>query len=74
MNKAISDHHVQVGLVIKEYREEHELSLSTFARLCDVRVDILKRIERGEVNFRLTTLVKFMRVMGKVPFPSKEKW
>ena len=47
MNKAINDHHVQVGLVIKEYREEHELSLSTFVHLCDVRVDMLKRIEKG---------------------------
>lgn len=67
MNKAISDHHAQVGLAIKEYREGYQLSVSAFARLCDVRVSVLRRIEKGEVNFRLTTLVKFMRVMGKVP-------
>ncbi|MBT9483084.1 helix-turn-helix transcriptional regulator [Sediminibacterium sp.] len=67
MNKAISDHHVQVGLAINAYRKEKQLSISTFARLCHVRVAVLRRIEKGEVNFRLTTLVKFMRVMGKVP-------
>lgn len=52
MNKAISDHHAQVGLVIKGYREEKQISISAFARLCSIRVDVLKRIEKGVGEFQ----------------------
>lgn len=68
MHTPISNHHERVGLAIQEYRNEHKLSIHAFARLCSIRVDVLERMERGEVNFRLTTMVKLINVMGKVPF------
>ncbi|MFW2477503.1 MAG: helix-turn-helix domain-containing protein [Sediminibacterium sp.] len=72
MKKPISDYHLKVGLSIREYRQEHQLTVSALAQLCGIKVDLLKRIERGEVNFRLTTLLKLIRVMGTLAFPAKE--
>jgi transcriptional regulator with XRE-family HTH domain len=71
MKRQISDYHLQIGLTVQKYREEKEISPAAFARLIGVKIEILNRIERGEINFRLTTLIKLMQVMGKVPFPSK---
>lgn len=71
MKKSISDYHLKVGLSIREYRQEKQLTVSVFAQLCGIKVDLLKRIERGEVNFRLTTLLKLMQVIGKLSLPVK---
>nr|WP_294991427.1 helix-turn-helix transcriptional regulator [uncultured Sediminibacterium sp.] len=73
MKKPISDYHLKVGLSIREYRQEYQLTVSELAQSCGIKVEILERIERGEVNFRLTTLLKFIRVMGSLAFPAKEK-
>ncbi len=71
MNKAISYYHEAFGFAVRQYREEKALSIPAFAELCGIRADVLKRIEKGEVNFRLTTLLKLKKVMGEVPLPRK---
>lgn len=73
MKKPISDHHEQIGKNIQKFREEHGLSIAQLSRSCHIEVAKLQRIERGEVNIRLTTLVRLMQVMGKALFPIIKK-
>ncbi len=73
MNKVISETHAQLGLAIQQYRQQHHLSMKAFSSLCDVRVAVLKRIEKGEVNFRLTTLIKLLQVMGEALYYTHTK-
>lgn len=64
MKSSISDQHLQIGMRVKQFREEHCISQEAFAKQCKISVQVLRRVERGEVNFRLTTLIKLMQQMG----------
>ncbi|MBL0882669.1 MAG: helix-turn-helix transcriptional regulator [Chitinophagaceae bacterium] len=73
MKKSIGCYHEQIGLNIQAYRKHHQLSLQDLSRQCGIEVSQLQRIERGEVNFRLTTLIRLMYVIGQnLFFPLKK--
>lgn len=72
MKSSISQQHLQIGLRVKQFREFHAISQPAFAKKCDISLEVLKRIERGEVNFRFTTLVKLLQVMGNSLFVGGE--
>lgn len=68
MKLSISEQHLQIGLRVKQYREEHCISQEAFAKQCKINLEVLKRIERGEVNFRLTTLIRLIQQTGNSLF------
>ncbi len=64
MKSSIGDQHIQIGMRVKQFREEHRISQEAFAKQCKISQGILRRIERGEVNFRITTLIKLLKQTG----------
>lgn len=68
MKKSISVYQEQIGQNIQAFRKHHQLSIKDLSQRCGIQVQQLQRIERGEVNFRLITLVKLLQVMGNVLF------
>ncbi|MEN9298624.1 MAG: Helix-turn-helix domain [Bacteroidota bacterium] len=68
MKKTISVYHDQIGQNIQAFRKHHQLSIKDLSQRCGIDVQQLQRMERGEVNFRLTTLVKVLQVTGNVLF------
>lgn len=68
MKKTISVYHDQIGQNIQAFRKHHQLSIQDLSQRCGIEVQQLQRMERGEVNFRLTTLVKVLQVTGNVLF------
>lgn len=73
MKKNISAIHVQIGANIRVFRKEHGLTLADLSKLCCIEVDQMKRMERGEVDFRFTTLVKLLLIMDTAVFDKIEK-
>lgn len=70
MKKSVSVYHEQIGHNIQTFRKHHQLSIKDLSQRCGIDVQQLQRIERGEVNFRLTTLVRLMDVFGQNLFYS----
>lgn len=74
MKKSISNNYQeQIGYHIQAFRKHHQLSLKDLSQQCGIEVQQLQRMERGEVNFRLTTLIRLMRVIGQDLFSSAKK-
>lgn len=72
MKKSISFYHEQIGQNIQTFRKHHQLSLKDLSQRCGIRVLQLQRMETGEVNFRLTTLIRLMHVIGQDLFSPLE--
>ena len=73
MKKSISVYHKQIGQNIQAFRKHHQLSIQDLSQRCGIEVQQLQRMERGEVNFRLSTLVRLMDVIGQDVFSFEEK-
>ena len=73
MKESISSYHEQIWLNIQAFRKQHQLSLPELSQQCGIAVPQLQRIERGEVNCRLTTLIRLMHVIGHDLFSPIEK-
>lgn len=73
MKKSISVYHDQIGQNIQAFRKHHQLSIKDLSQRCGIEVQQLQRIERGEVNFRLTTLVRLIEVIGLDIFSLAQK-
>lgn len=73
MKKSIRSYQEQIGLNIQAFRKHHQLSLPELSQQCGIAVSQLQRIERGEVNCRLTTLIRLMHVIGQGLFSSIKK-
>lgn len=63
MQTAISAIHTQIGMNVQAFRKKHAFTLDAFGKLCQIKVDHLKQIEKGTVNMRLSTLIKLLSVM-----------
>jgi transcriptional regulator with XRE-family HTH domain len=64
MKRPISDLHWQIGVNIQSFREQHTLTIRDLSKQCGINIKQLERIEGGQVNIRLTTVVKLMKIMG----------
>ena len=73
MKKSISVYHKQIGQNIQAFRKHHQLSIQDLSQRCGIEVQQLQRMERGAVNFRLSTLVRLMDVIGQDIFSFEEK-
>lgn len=56
-----------VGARIRALREKTGMSLRTFAERGDLNYNVLSRIERGEQNLTLATLVKIAGLLKTTP-------
>lgn len=54
----------EIGLVIKKAREDQRLTKEKLADKSDVAVTSIRKIEKGELNPRLTTVMRIIRVLG----------
>lgn len=71
--KPISVYHEQIGGHIQAFRKNHQLSIKNLSQRCAIAVQQLQRIERGEVNFRLTILVRLMDIFEQDLFSPIQK-
>ena len=55
---------VGIGITVRAYREEHDLSQEEFATMCGLTGSAISRIESGDrTRFTLNTLMRFSEVM-----------
>lgn len=52
-----------LGKSIQTFRKAHQLSQTDFSKLSGIKLVQVKRIERGEVNLRFTSLYALAKVM-----------
>lgn len=64
MKRPISDLHWQIGVNIQSFRALHALTIHDLSKQCGIDIKQLERIEGGQVNIRLTTVVKLMKIIG----------
>ena len=57
----------QVGLKIKKFREERNLTQEDLANDCNIPKSQIGRIERGEINTTLRTLYKISKAFNIEP-------
>lgn len=55
---------IDIGLRIRQLREESKLSLQEFADRLDIEYTNVVRIEKGRTNFTIGTLVKIANALG----------
>ncbi len=48
---------------IREYMWENKLTKQEFANMCGISTDILRKILKGYINFRISAIFKIARVM-----------
>jgi len=54
---------VQVGKNVRDQRLQKDLSQSDLGRLCIINKSCISRIETGDSNFSMRTLIKICRVL-----------
>ncbi len=54
----------EIGLRIRQLREERELTLQEFADRLEIEYNNVIRIEKGRTNFTIGTLVKIANALG----------
>lgn len=56
---------IQMGNLIRRYREERGLTIEELAELCDLSYRCISNIERGLTNSKFANIVKIFFVLGK---------
>lgn len=57
---------IRVGQLVARYRERHNMSQEKLAEVLDLHVNQIARLERGEVDFRVSTLIALLRNENKL--------
>lgn len=60
MDKKYEKELVQIGLKIKQRRQEKSMTQSNLAALCDIDIRTIQRIEKGEHNMSTTIIISLL--------------
>lgn len=67
MNESKRDYLFYFGNHIQNLRNAQKLSLRQLAQRCDVDFSEISKIEKGERNIQITTIVELAKGLGKQP-------
>lgn len=76
MEKKYDKELVQIGLKIKQRRQEKHFTQSSLAAMCDVDIRTIQRIEKGEHNMSVTIMFSLLTSLDLKPedfFDNEEK-